>query len=90
MQTKRAAVTQGPMANSCPTPGCANKRTGEQVCCRRCWFLLPKAMRDQIWRLYESEKGSMRHRRAVLGAIAFLTEREKKRTAQINLLDVKG
>lgn len=69
---KRAQVMRGPRRSTCPGPSCLAKITDDQVCCKSCWFKLPKPMREEIWRLFEDERGSVKHRKAVLGAIAWL------------------
>lgn len=54
----------------CPVDGCPGKRSSTELLCRSHWFKLPKAVRDRIWDLYQTEQGSERHRAAVFDAIA--------------------
>lgn len=53
----------------CPVPACHHKRQSGHVLCSRCWFLVPADLRDHVWKLYRSARGSEAHRRACFAAI---------------------
>lgn len=38
----------------CPCEGCENEREAGHAMCRSCWYLVPKAMRDEVWRTYRA------------------------------------
>jgi hypothetical protein len=37
----------------CPVEGCPNERDPAHVTCRRCWGLVPKILRDAVWRTFK-------------------------------------
>jgi len=55
---------------ACPRKDCTETRAPDQVLCRRCWFSVPKAIRDTVWREFRKAPGSDAHRQAVVAAIA--------------------
>ena len=62
--------------NRCPA--CQLKIKAHEVACRRHWLSLPKPIRDEIWRLYRSERGSDAHRAAVFKAIEMLAPKPEQ------------
>jgi hypothetical protein len=52
--------------HACPG-GCGRSVTADKLACRACWFLLPQAMRQEVWRWYRAD--STRHRQAVTAAL---------------------
>jgi hypothetical protein len=56
----------------CPVPGCGEEIDQTRLMCRRDWYLVPKQLRDLVWRTWHSgrEAGSRQHQEAVLKAIA--------------------
>lgn len=56
----------------CPVPRCMNQIDRTRLMCRRDWYLVPKQVRDRVWRTWRSgqEVRSRGHRRAVFKAIA--------------------
>jgi len=44
-----------------------------QLLCARHWFQVPKALRDRIWQLARTQKGSDEHRAACFEAILGFT-----------------
>lgn len=65
----------------CSARGCKRDRGKDQIFCRAHWFGLPKSVRDEIWRLYRTEPGSDRHRRAVFAAIMHVSRAIRKESA---------
>lgn len=63
------------LPHRCPARGCPAQIPQTMLFCRRHWFVVPKDMRDEIWRLYRAEAGSQAHRAACFEAIEFVNER---------------
>jgi hypothetical protein len=59
-------------AGRCPVPGCDEQIDRTRLMCRRDWYLIPRRLRDRVWRSWCSgrEAGSREHEQAVLQAIA--------------------
>jgi hypothetical protein len=59
-------------AGRCPIPGCGEEIDRTRLMCRRDWYLVPKQLRDLVWRTWRSGQGagSREHGHAVLTAIA--------------------
>jgi hypothetical protein len=59
-------------ASRCPVPGCGERIDASRLMCKRDWYLVPKVMRDRVWRTWRSGQGahSRAHREAVRKAIA--------------------
>lgn len=55
--------------NICAVTGCDVTITVPSFLCKRHWFSVSKAKRDEVWELFRTAKGSLRQRRAVLEAI---------------------
>jgi hypothetical protein len=60
-----------PRTSRCPVPGCGESIDASRLMCRRDWYLVPKPMRDQVWRTWRSGQGafSREHGEAVRQAI---------------------
>ncbi len=58
-------------ASHCPVPGCVEFIDGSRLMCRRDWYLVPKPVRDEVWRTWQSGQGafSAEHQQAVHVAI---------------------
>jgi hypothetical protein len=57
----------------CPAPNCDREVPFEQLACRAHWFLIPKPLRDELWRAYREDGiGSETHGAAVDACIDFL------------------
>lgn len=41
-------------ARECPVDGCENERDPAHVMCKSCWFTVPKAIRDDVWRTFRA------------------------------------
>ena len=37
---------------ACPVEGCDSTRDVAHVMCAPCWYLVPKTLRDEVWRTY--------------------------------------
>jgi hypothetical protein len=59
-------------AGRCPVPGCGEEIDQTRLMCRRDWYLVPRQLRDRVWRTWRSGQraGSREHQQAVLAAIA--------------------
>jgi hypothetical protein len=59
-------------AGRCPVPGCGEEIDRTRLMCRRDWYLVPRQLRDLVWRTWRSgrQADSPEHRQAVLKAIA--------------------
>lgn len=53
----------------CPVPECSQPVKAGQLLCRTHWFRVPKRIRDDVWREYRADAGSVPHRRACVEAI---------------------
>lgn len=42
------------------------------ILCRRDWFRVPNDLRQKVWRLYSSARGSVEHLRAIAEARAWV------------------
>lgn len=62
---------RGGDALSCRVTGCHTRRRSSEVLCRACWYRVPKALRDEIWRLYRGpeSRGSRAHLEAIAAAV---------------------
>lgn len=62
--------------HDCPVRACTGKRKEWQLVCLGHWRRVPKALRDEIWRLYQNERGSAAHLAAISAALRLLNEME--------------
>lgn len=63
----------------CPIHGCDWTVRLGQLLCKKHWFMVPTARRNEIWRLYRQENASVAHRRACDEAIAEVERLEADR-----------
>jgi len=65
-----ATLSRG--THSCAVPQCAVRVDRTRLMCRRHWYLVPKAIRDQVWATWRSGQGALSadHREAVVLAVA--------------------
>lgn len=63
--------------HQCPRKGCTNRVVQNRLMCGGCWFSLPKAIRDTVWRTWQGGrgKGTEAHDQAMLMAIEHLPEK---------------
>ena len=54
MATERIAIRLVQMAHSCHATDCRVAVPPEMWGCRRHWFMVPKPIRDRIWRSYRA------------------------------------
>lgn len=66
-------------ASSCPVTGCGRTKGAAHLLCSRHWFMVPTARRNEIWRLYRQEAGSVAHLRVCAEAIADVERLEADR-----------
>jgi hypothetical protein len=69
------------MAHHCHATGCTVTTRPEMFMCRRHWFMLPKPMRDEIWRTYrqgqcEDWQISSAYADAARAAVRYIARRE--------------
>lgn len=63
----------GPGGGTCPVEDCPSDARDGQLLCRRHWFLVPRDLRDDVWRTYKgllAGEGSGPYREARDAAIA--------------------
>ena len=61
--------------HECPAPGCKASIPHHMLFCRQHWFMVPKPLRDEVWRTYRDEAGSADHRQAVAAAVDYVRGR---------------
>jgi hypothetical protein len=54
---------------------CGRAKKVWHLACSDCWFSLPKDVRDRVWKLYKTERGSEQHRGACYEALRLIRER---------------
>jgi hypothetical protein len=60
---------------SCPIPGCDWVRGVDELLCRNHWRMVPKDLRDAVWREFRRQRGSQEHMAACRRAIESITQR---------------
>ncbi len=59
----------------CPAPGCPKAMPPDILACKPHWFMLPKELRDRIWKYYKRGQdigsASEEYKAALQDAIAF-------------------
>lgn len=60
------------MTTRCPIPGCDWVKPPDWLLCRNHWRMVPKSIRDRVWR---AKRGSLDHLAASREAIAAITDR---------------
>jgi hypothetical protein len=65
-------ATLSPGAQPCAVPQCGEAVDPSRLMCRRHWYVVPKAIRDQVWASWRSGQGafSPEHRAAVVLSVA--------------------
>jgi hypothetical protein len=63
------------MPHLCPAPGCGEIVPRTMLACRKHWFSLPKAMRNDIWRAWRRDPYGDEHQALIAEAIEWLEER---------------
>jgi hypothetical protein len=53
----------------CPVAGCLDSRKPSQVMCKTHWHMVPRNLRERVLRLFSTERGSAKHRRATFDAV---------------------
>lgn len=56
---------------TCP---CGAPLVKDYITCRRDWFRIPNELRQNVWRLYSSARGSIEHMRAIAEARTWVRE----------------
>lgn len=69
------------MSHHCHATGCTARVPPEMFMCRRHWFMLPKLMRDDVWRTYRAGQCndwaiSHSYADAARAAIRYVAEKE--------------
>lgn len=69
------------MSHHCHATGCTRKVPPEMFACRSHWFMLPKRLRDEIWRTYrpgqcDDWQISHEYANAARAAVQYLAARE--------------
>ena len=54
---------------ACPILGCSGQRKRGHVMCPRHWFTVEPDLRERIWNLFKTRRGSPEHLRAIAEAI---------------------
>lgn len=54
---------------NCPVKNCHALRWPNEVLCKTHWWMVPKDLRDKIWRLFHQARGSQEHIAAIRQAI---------------------
>jgi hypothetical protein len=64
-------------AGHCPVPGCGDQIDPSRLMCRRHWYQVPRALRNQVWATWRSGQGALsrEHADAVRTAVAACQER---------------
>ncbi len=67
--------------HTCHATGCSKHVPPEMFACRRHWFMLPKKLRDRIWRTYRTgqcDDWEITHEyaEAARAAVVYLAERD--------------
>lgn len=60
--------------HKCPANGCTAKVPGSMLFCRKHWFMVPKSLRDAVWREYRAQPQSDSHQMACQAAIEAVNE----------------
>lgn len=59
----------------CPIPGCDWVKAPDELLCRNHWRMVPRALRDAVWREFRRRRGSQEHLAACRAAIDSITQR---------------
>ena len=58
----------------CPVKGCGRGRRPSEVVCSPHWKTVPRPLRDEVWRLFRTERGSLAHLVACREVVRFCEE----------------
>lgn len=65
--------------HNCPASQCEARVGPDMLMCRPHWFMVPKAIRDDVWAAYRGPgPGSDEHTEAIFAAITAVNERLAK------------
>lgn len=65
--------------HDCPC-GCGKQITQDRVACKPGWYLLPKDIRDEVWRTYRArQRDPSAHRRALHEAMQWYRDNPRVR-----------
>lgn len=69
--------------HQCPRKGCTRRVPQHRLMCGACWFSLPKALRDAVWKSWRGGRGagSAEHAEAMAKAVAHLPELGQRKPA---------
>jgi hypothetical protein len=73
------------MTHKCHAVGCTTACQPEHLMCRRHWFMVPKSLRDEVWRTYQPGQCDLEPHpsedwhRAADAAIAAVAAKERER-----------
>lgn len=51
--------------HNCPVSGCPKQLPAHLAFCAQHWFMVPNDLQRRIWRLFDTQAGSIEHRRAI-------------------------
>ena len=63
------------MTAHCPIPGCDWVKAPDELLCRTHWRMVPRELRDRVWREFRRLRGSREHLAACRAAIESITRR---------------
>lgn len=80
------------MAHTCHATDCTIVVSPQMFMCKRHWYMLPKAMRDEIWRTYrpgqcDDWRISHEYAEAARTAVQYIAKKEG-RTADVSVYDM--
>lgn len=52
-------TTESAPTHQCPRRGCTRRVPVHRLMCGGCWFSLPKAIRDEVWRTWRGGRGKL-------------------------------
>jgi hypothetical protein len=85
------------MAHHCHATGCTAEVPREMLFCRRHWYSLPKALRDDVWAAYrhgqcDDQQISHEYAEAARAAVRHVAAREGREpdTSVYDVLDPEG
>lgn len=61
------------MTTHCPIPGCDWVKGPDELLCRNHWRMVPREIRDRVWRELRRQRGSAEHLKACQAAIESIT-----------------
>jgi hypothetical protein len=58
------------MSHECPANDCTKSVSADMLMCRTHWFMVPKQIRDRVWREWRIAPQSPEHVQAITNAIS--------------------